>query len=132
MWILTTWLEPVKGRWDFNMDADKKKSVFFTLFQRVTLFFLLFSFFSLFLYASGTRQGFTDTTQVLLLRLSLNLGLVLSVCSLCGIGFCLPRIFRGPRLRHILMIGAYLCLGAFGAGVSLLAAFIIAAAGGNV
>ncbi|MDR0624192.1 MAG: hypothetical protein LBG10_07155 [Treponema sp.] len=98
----------------------------------MTLFFLFFCFFSLFLYTAGTRQGFTDKTQIFLLRLSLNLGLMLSICSVCGIGGCIPGVVRGPRLRHILTAGAYLCLGVFGVAVSLVVSFIIAAAGGNL
>jgi hypothetical protein len=113
------------------MDTSEKKPVFFALFKGMTLFFLFFCLFSLFLYAAGTRQGFTDKAQIFLLRISLNLGLMLSICSLCGIGFCFPKIVRGPRFRYILTAGGYLCLGVFGAAVSLLVSFIIAAAGGN-
>jgi hypothetical protein len=117
------------GSWVWTLRTE---SLFFMLFKGTVLFALFFCLFSLFLYAAGTRQGFTDETQIFLLRLSLNLGLVLSICSVCGIGFCLLRIFYSPHLRHILMAGAYLCLGAFGLAVSLLASFIIAASGGNV
>jgi hypothetical protein len=114
------------------MDTGKKSSIFFLLFKGMTLFFFFFCLFSLFLYAAGTRQGFTDKNQLFLLHLSLILGLMLCVCSVCGVGSCLPRIFRGFHPRHILITGAYLCLGVFGAAVSLLVSFIIAAAGGNV
>jgi hypothetical protein len=114
------------------MNVYEKKAVFFTFFKGITFFFLFFCFFSLFLYAAGTRQGFTDKTQIFLLRLSLYLGLVLSALSICGMGFCIFRIFRGPRLRHVLVTGAYLGLGIFGGAVSLLASFIIAATGGNL
>jgi hypothetical protein len=114
------------------MDTGEKNSFFFLLFKGMTFFFLFLCLFSLFLYAAGTRQGFTDKTQLFLLRLSLSLALVLSVCSVCGIGFCLPRMFRGFHFRYILITGAYLCLGVFGAAVSLVVSFIIAAAGGNV
>jgi hypothetical protein len=110
----------------------EKGAFFFTLFRGAALFFVFFCLFSLFLYAAGIRQGFTDKTQVFLLGLALNLGLALSVCSVCGICFRLGRMFRGPRLRHVLITGVYLCLGAFGAAVSLFASFIIAAAGGNL
>jgi hypothetical protein len=136
MGILTTEFGPTLGpTWEFMefyMDATKKRPVFFMCFKGMALFSLFFCLFSLFLYAAGTRQGFTDAAQIFLLRLSLNSGLALIVCSVCGVCFCLLRVFRGPRLRRILMAGAYLCLGAFGVAVSLLASFIIAAAGGNI
>ncbi|MDR2258313.1 MAG: hypothetical protein LBE14_04095 [Treponema sp.] len=111
--------------------AGEKRPVFFTFFKGITFFFLFFCFFSLFLYAAGIRQGFADKTQIFLLRLSLSLGLLLSICSVCGLAFCLPEVIRGPRFRHILTAGAYLCLGAFGVTVILLVSFIIAVAGGN-
>jgi hypothetical protein len=114
------------------MDNGEKRPFFCIFFRRAAVFFLCLCCFSLFLYAAGARQGFTDKTQLLLLRLSLNLGLVLSVSSVLGIFSCFPLLRRGPRLSLILGMGAYLCLCAFGLGVSLLASFIIAAAGGNL
>jgi membrane-associated HD superfamily phosphohydrolase len=116
---------------DTYMTAGEKKPIFFTLFKGALFFALFFCLFCLFLYAAGTRQGFTDKTQILLLYLSLNSGLVLTLCSICGVCFYFSRIFRGPRFRYILMTGVYLGLAVFGAAVSLLALFIIAAAGGN-
>jgi hypothetical protein len=107
--------------------------VFFTLFKAAILFFWGLCLFSLFLYAAGTRQGFTDDTQLLILRLSRDLGLALSICSVWGGIFSSILIFRGsvPRLRLALGIGACLVLCVFGIAVSFTVSFIIAAAGGN-
>jgi hypothetical protein len=114
------------------MNSPGNKRIFFTLLKGGILFFLGLCLFSLFLYAAGTRQGFTDRTQLLLLRLSRDLGFALSFCSAWGLIFCFFRISRGPRLRLVLGIGACLALCAFGFAVNLLASFIIAATGGNL
>jgi hypothetical protein len=103
----------------------------FTLFKGAALFFFGLCLFSLFLYAAGTRQGFTDAAQLLLLRLSRLLGLALCVCSAWGVICCFFPKF-GPRPRRALRIGAYLLLCAFGVVVNLLASFIIAASEGNI
>jgi hypothetical protein len=106
--------------------------VFLGLFRAATLFFFGFCLFSLFLYAAGTRQEFTDKTQLLLLRLSRELGLALGLCSFWEIVFCFFQKIPGPRFRRALKIGAYLALCTFGFAISLLGSFIIAATGGNV
>jgi hypothetical protein len=114
------------------MNIPAKRRVFFVLLRAAILFFFGLCLFSLFLYAAGTRQTFTDDTQLLLLGLSRNLGLALSISSICGIIYCVLHIIRSPRLRLILRAGAYALLCLFGIGVEFLAAFIIAAAGGTV
>jgi hypothetical protein len=114
------------------MNGPEKKGIIFTLFQGAALFFFGLCLFSLFLYAAGTRQGFTDTTQLLLLRLSRYLSLALSVCSAWGILRCMFPKFRPPRFRWVLNIGAGILLCAFGVAVNLLTSFIIAASEGNL
>jgi hypothetical protein len=114
------------------MKGPEKKRRVFTLFQGAALFFFGLCLFSLFLYAAGTRQGFTDATQLLLLRLSRQLGLALSVCAAWGIICCIFLKIRDPRFRWALRTGACLLLCAFGVLVNLLTSFIIAASEGNI
>ncbi|MDR1100593.1 MAG: hypothetical protein LBL28_08945 [Treponema sp.] len=109
----------------------KNTGFFLGIFKTLSLFFLGFCLFSLFLYAAGTRQGFTDKTQLLLLRLSRGLGLVLGGCSVWTVFFCFFQKIPGPRFRRALKIGAYFALCVFGFAVNLLMSFIIAVAGGN-
>jgi hypothetical protein len=114
------------------MNEPERKRIIFTLFKGAALFFFGLCLFSLFLYAAGTRQDFTDATQLLLLRLSRSLALALSVCSVWGIICCIFLKFRDPRFRWVLRAGACLLLCAFGIAVNLLTAFIIAASEGNI
>jgi hypothetical protein len=114
------------------MNKPGRKQSIFTLFQGAALFFFGLCFFSLFLYAAGTRQDFTDAAQLLLLRLSRYLALALSVCSVWGIIYCLLPKIRDPRFRRVMNIAVYLLLCAFGFAVNLLTSFIIAASEGNL
>jgi heme/copper-type cytochrome/quinol oxidase subunit 3 len=114
------------------MNEPERKRIIFTLFKGAALFFFGLCLLSLFLYAAGTRQGFTDAAQLLLLRLSRLLGLALSVCSAWGMICCVFPKFRDSRFRWILWAGACLLLCAFGAAVNLLTSFIIAASEGNI
>ncbi|MDR1238639.1 MAG: hypothetical protein LBK27_00845 [Treponema sp.] len=113
------------------MNKPAKRRIFFILLRAAILFFFGLCLFSLFLYAAGTRQNFTDETQLLLLALSRNLGLALSISSVCGIGYCVWHIVRDSRFRLVVRAAAYLLLCLFGLAVEFLAAFIIAAAGGT-
>lgn len=116
---------------NFGMNKLGDRRIFFVLLRAAILFFFGLCLFSLFLYAAGTRQGFTDETQMLLLGLSRFLGLCLSICSALGLVFCALLMMGGGRLRLIPRMGAYLLLGVFGMAVELAVSFILAAAGGT-
>jgi hypothetical protein len=120
-----------RGTRGFRMKFLGDKQILFSLSRTAVVFFLGLCLFSLFLYAAGVRQEFTDGTQLFLLGLSRDLGLILSACSFLGILFCVFPGIRLPRLRLALRIGSYLFLCAFGVLVNLLVSFIIAAAEGN-
>jgi hypothetical protein len=113
------------------MKFSGDKQILFSLSRAAVIFFLGLCLFSLFLYAAGTWQDFTDDTQLFLLGLSRVLGLALSICSAWGVLFCIFLSIRGPRLRLALRIGFYLFLCTFGIMINLLVSFIIAAAEGN-
>jgi hypothetical protein len=55
------------------------------LIRRWVIFFALMGFFSVFLYAVGIRQKFTDPTQLLLIRLSVFFGLLLFCGAVYGL-----------------------------------------------
>lgn len=116
---------------NFSINKLGDRRTFFILLRAAILFFFGLCLFSLFLYAAGTRQGFTDETQMLLLGLSRVLGLILSICSVLGLVFCALLLIGGGRLRLVLRMGAYLLLCIFGMAVELAVSFILAVAGGT-
>ncbi|GHV77387.1 hypothetical protein AGMMS49942_22080 [Spirochaetia bacterium] len=108
-----------------------KKPVLVILVWRAALFFFFLSVVAVYLYGIGTAQEFMDRTQLLLLRVSLILGLSLGLSSLYGLGMGVWLIIRRRKHRFPGSIGLYIVLGLFGAAIAVLAAFIMAAAGGN-
>jgi hypothetical protein len=109
----------------------KKKPVIAILVKRTALFFFSLSGLTVFLYAIGTAQEFMDSTQLLLLRASVILGLCLAMDSLYGVILNLWLFIQKRQLRFFGSSGLYLITGALGAAMSIAAAFIIVAAGGN-
>jgi hypothetical protein len=69
----------------------EKNPLLLMLVRRSVIFFALMGFFSVFLYGLGTRQGFTDAAQFLLIRLSSIFGILLFCAALCG--FLLNFVF---------------------------------------
>ncbi|GHV74008.1 hypothetical protein AGMMS49940_13100 [Spirochaetia bacterium] len=108
-----------------------RKPLIVILVRRAVLFFFFLSIIVVYLYCLGTAQEFMDRTQLLLLRFSLGLGLSLGLSSLYGLGMSVWPIIR--RRKHRFLGGAilYIAMGLFGAAIAALAAFIMAAAGGN-
>ncbi|MDR0524363.1 MAG: hypothetical protein LBG90_00640 [Spirochaetaceae bacterium] len=80
----------------------------------------------LFIYAVGTKQGFMDLTQLMLLRWELQVGLLLGFISLLGffLFFLNPKNNRKEFFRKISFWG-YLISGLLGFVFALLAAFIL-------
>jgi hypothetical protein len=109
----------------------EKKSIVAILVKRGVIFLGLMLMLTVFLYAVGTIQGFTDQTQALLLGLSLAEGLSLAAGSIYGIVFNVLFILRGGSYRLFWGTGAYIALGLFGVLITALSAFILALAGGN-
>jgi hypothetical protein len=109
----------------------EKKPIIAILVKRAILFFFFLCALTVFLYGIGTAQEFMDRTQLLLLRLSVVFGLSLAVGSVYGIALNFWFVFHDRKYRFFTGAGMYIALGAFGAAVATLAAFVIVAAGGN-
>jgi len=84
---------------------------------------------SLFLYAAGTIQDFTDSTQLFLLNLYFILGLFMTIASVSGMLFDFNRYSRTKKKRYLFRAGGYVFLVVFGV-VTVLAATAITAISG--
>ena len=87
---------------------------------------------TIFLYAAGTAQGFTDSTQFALLRLYIVLGIFLTVTSSCGMFLDFGRLFKLRKIRYLLRASRYIVLMIFAVGTVLVAMFILAISEGNI
>jgi hypothetical protein len=106
--------------------------IFPPLVKRTVLFFLAMCLITLFLYITGTVQGFMDDTQLFLLRLGLGLGILLALSSLYGFILDLVLLFRKKKIGFIFGAFLYAFLGILGALTAASAGCIISAAGGNM
>lgn len=112
--------------------ADHLKGKFFTiLFNRISIFFFLLCLLSVFLYFLGTYQGFMDTTQVLLLRMTFVFGILLAVSSVFGFFVDLSFLIRKKKIRYLFSILLYFTLAGIGGSVAISAFFIIVVSAGN-
>jgi hypothetical protein len=84
-----------------------------------------------FLYALGTRQGFMDRTQILLLRLLAALGTLLATGTAFGLNIQVVFTVLRKRLMASGDLAWFLFLGCIGLIAALGAAFILILAGGN-
>jgi hypothetical protein len=109
----------------------RKKSLGAILIKRTVFLFLVLCFLSLFLYAIGTRQEFMDTTQLLLLRLSMFTGFFLAAAAIYGFLLQLWLVFHEKNDRLLRDAGMYLGLSLAGIAAALFAVFIIVFAKGN-
>jgi hypothetical protein len=121
------------------------KPIIAFLVKRTVFFFFAICILTFLLYGIGTGQGFMDTTQFELLRLSIIFGLFLGVGSLYGIILnCVLFIRATGAARHGVRgsvrvsgarfaggMGAYILMGLTGFVVAAAAAFILVAAEGN-
>jgi len=108
-----------------------KEKLLSVLASRAAFFLFLMCLLTLFLYAAGTVQGFTDSTQLTLLKIYVALGIFLSVLSLCGMILDLRRLYKRKKIRYLFRAGIYILLLIFGAVTVLTAMFIITLSGGN-
>jgi hypothetical protein len=102
-----------------------------SLVKRGSLFFFFMSLFSIFFYGIGIRQEFMDSTQLMLLRISALLGLILGMLALCGIALNTWSLLRGRNLRFSPGIAVYLAALLFGILIAVAAILIMVLAGGN-
>jgi hypothetical protein len=109
----------------------KKKPFIVILVKRTSLFFFSLSALTVFLYAIGTAQEFMDSTQLLLLRILVILGLCLAMDSLYGAALNIWFFIQKRQFQFAGSSGLYLLSGVLGAAMAIAAAFIIVAAGGN-
>ena len=112
---------------DFSRFTEEK--LLPILVNRAVIFFFIMCLLALFLYAAGTVQEFTDSTQLTLLRLYTVLGIFLTVSSVSGIVLNLGRFIKTKKGRYFLRAGGYIFLVLFGA-VTVLAAMAIVAVSG--
>jgi hypothetical protein len=115
-----------------KISRPKKKPIIVILVKRTVFFFLTMCFLTLFLYGIGTAQEFMDITQLLLLHLAMLLGIFLAAASVYGMILDFWLVFHNRKFRYLYGAGAYLFLGLFGVLITVLTAFIMAAAEGNM
>ena len=94
-----------------NYRKEKRLLIFV---NRLVIFFFSLNLFSLLLYAAGTVQGFTDTTQHSLLSFSAVMGLLLALACLVSIAVEISRFIKSKRLRYIFRGVIYILLLIFG------------------
>jgi hypothetical protein len=109
-----------------------KKSIFPVLLKCLVIWAFIMSILLLFFYAAGTRQGFTDRTQLRLLHLSLLTGVFLALVAVYGVLYNLYHLLKNKKFRSLFLTALCLLLGIYGAALAVFASFIRAAAGGNV
>jgi hypothetical protein len=109
-----------------------KIKFFAVITARVTAFFLLMGMLAIFLYLIGTVQGFMDSTQLLLLRLTVLTGALLAAASFYGLVLKLAVFFNNRELRGLAGVPVYLVSGIAGVAALSAALFILTAAAGNI
>jgi hypothetical protein len=123
-----------------------KNPLLLMLIRRGVIFLALMSFFSVFLYGLGTRQGFTDASQFLLIRLSAVFGILLFCAALCGFALNLAFFLRfrfgkipgpvyavsgGGHFHFFQNLCFYTGMMIAGLAAALVMAFILAITNGN-
>ena len=108
-----------------------KEKLLYLLVNRLAIFFFIMCLLTLFLYAAGTIQDFTDSTQLFLLNLYFILGIFLTLSSVFGLLLDLNRFSGSKKTRYLLRAGGYLFLALFGVVTVLAASAITAISGGN-
>jgi hypothetical protein len=124
---------PGKGvKIDTRPRGKTPKPALLWLLNRAAFLSFLFCLLTLFLYAAGTRQKFTDHTQLAVIQWVVYGGIALVILSLYRffVGLWLGMRWRRPLLLATSL--GFLILGALGALVAAAGTFIAALAGGNV
>jgi len=115
---------------DLGFSGSPKEKMLFILVNRTVIFFFLMCCFALLLYAAGTVQNFTDSTQLNLLWLSGALGILLAVTSICGMAL---GIYRFKKYKNYILLRAsgYLLLVIFAVVVVFVVMAIMALSSGT-
>ena len=108
-----------------------KDKFLYLLVNRLAIFFFLMCLLTLFLYAAGTIQDFTDSTQLFLLNLQFILGIFLTAASVSGLLLDLNRYSQTKKTRYLIRAGGYVFLVVFGVFTVLAASAITAISAGN-
>ena len=103
----------------------------YILVNRTVIFLFAMCLLTLSLYTAGTIQGFTDSTQLFLLKLYEGLGIFLMVTSFCGILLDIERSIKLKKFRYILRAGGYLFLVIFSIATVMAVMTIIALSRGT-
>jgi hypothetical protein len=102
------------------------------LLNKTSILAFLFCLLTLFLYAAGLRQGFTESNLFAIVQSAVYGGIILALlsiyCFAAGIWFSL----RLRRPRFLLLSLGFLVLGALGVLTAAAGTFIAALTGGNV
>ncbi|MDR0562932.1 MAG: hypothetical protein LBG73_09635 [Spirochaetaceae bacterium] len=112
------------------MDTVIKKPALAVIIKRAVAFLGGICFFIVFLYAIGTKQGFMDITQLLLLHWAIRMGVFLGVISCFGIFLDCWMLFH-KQFQYVRSLIAYMVFGLLGFGCAFSAAFVVALTGGN-
>ena len=115
-----------------KFNRPQKKPLIALMVKRTVFFFFIASLMIIFLYIVGTVQGFMETTQIILLRFLVIMGIFLSIGALYGSILDAGFIFIKHRRQFVLGIISYLLLIIFGVIISVIASFILVLAGGNI
>ena len=111
-----------------NIPKEKLLSI---LVSRMAIFFFLMCLVTLFLYGIGIKHGFTDSTQLAILRLYVVLGIFLAVSSLCGAILNTERLLKLKMMRYFLRAGFYTFLVVFSVVTTVSIMFIVTLSSGN-
>ena len=107
---------------------------FAVFFKHGVLYSFLLSIviFAIYMIGSIPDPGFSDWLLFLLLWLLWYSSLLLCVFSIFAMGFRVHRLVYRPSLRNIFGLFIYFIAGLFGAALTILNSFIVAAARGNI
>ena len=84
------------------------------------------------LYIAGSFRKVSDDSQLLLVRISLVLSLLLIISSIYGFILNMYYAVRRRKIAYIIGGAGYILIIVMGAAIALGAAFIIGAVGGNL
>jgi hypothetical protein len=107
-----------------RIQRPKQKPLLVILVKRVVFFFLCLCALAMLLYVLGNFQGFMDSTQTILLRISIATGILLGLGCIYGILLSAWMLFH-KELSYAGSILLYLALGVFGAAMAVAAQFIL-------
>ena len=114
-----------------NFSRFSKEKLLPILVNRTVVFFLLMCFLAFFLYVAGTVQGFTDSTQLILLKLYTFFGIILAAAAAFGAILNLGRVITTKKGRYLLRGAVYVFLVIFATATVLAAIAIVAISGGE-